>query len=99
MKVAYCDCFSGISGDMFLGALVDAGLPVDVLNAQIARLNMPERPRVCVSTVMKGPLRAAFAEVVEDHDHDHNHSHSHHSHSHDHNAADAHSCAHSRNLA
>lgn len=104
MKVAYCDCFSGISGDMFLGALVDAGLPVDVLNAQIARLNMPERPRVCVSTVMKGPLRAAFAEVVEDHDQGHSHDHDHnrdhdHQHTHSHNAADAPSHAHSRNLA
>ncbi len=107
MKIAYCDCFSGISGDMFVGALVDAGLPLDILNAQIARLNMPERPRVRVSTVMKGALRAAFVEVVEDHhhdDHDHDHGHDHdhdhgHRHGHDHNTPDAHSHAHSRNLA
>lgn len=95
MKIAYCDCFSGISGDMFLGALIDAGLPIDVLNAQIARLNMPEQPRVRMSTVMKGALRAAFAEVIEgdanaphehgaDHDHAHDHGHHHHEHEHDH---------------
>ncbi|MCD6574245.1 nickel pincer cofactor biosynthesis protein LarC [Candidatus Aerophobetes bacterium] len=32
MKIAYFDCFSGISGDMVLGSLVDAGLPLHVLN-------------------------------------------------------------------
>ena len=31
MRIAYLDCFSGISGDMFLGALLDAGLPARVL--------------------------------------------------------------------
>jgi uncharacterized protein (TIGR00299 family) protein len=31
MKTAYIDCFSGISGDMFLGALIDTGLPVEEL--------------------------------------------------------------------
>lgn len=38
MKTAYLDCFSGISGDMFLGALLDAGLPVKVLNQQLQTL-------------------------------------------------------------
>jgi uncharacterized protein (TIGR00299 family) protein len=38
MKVAYLDCFSGISGDMFLGALLDAGLPFDVLKKTLGTL-------------------------------------------------------------
>jgi uncharacterized protein (TIGR00299 family) protein len=39
--LAYFDCFSGISGDMTLGALVDAGLPLEVLRAELAKLNLP----------------------------------------------------------
>ncbi|HUX85700.1 MAG TPA: nickel pincer cofactor biosynthesis protein LarC [Chloroflexota bacterium] len=38
MKVAFADCFSGISGDMFLGALLDAGLALDELSATLAGL-------------------------------------------------------------
>jgi len=38
MKIAYLDCFSGISGDMFLGALLDAGLPFDRLKEGLATL-------------------------------------------------------------
>ena len=38
MKLAYLDCFSGISGDMALGALVDLGVPVDWLADQIRRI-------------------------------------------------------------
>jgi len=41
MRVAYFDCFSGISGDMTLGALIDAGLSFDDLRAHLAMLNVP----------------------------------------------------------
>ena len=39
--IAYFDCFSGISGDMTLGALVDAGVSIDALRAELAKLNLP----------------------------------------------------------
>ena len=37
-RVAYLDCFSGIAGDMLLGAIVDAGLPVEELRTELRRL-------------------------------------------------------------
>jgi len=40
MAVAYFDCFSGISGDMILGAFVDLGFPVSVLNAALETLHL-----------------------------------------------------------
>lgn len=39
-KIAYLDCFSGISGDMLLGALVDAGLPLDRLRTELRKLDL-----------------------------------------------------------
>ena len=36
----YFDCFSGISGDMALGALLDAGLPLDALRAELEKLGV-----------------------------------------------------------
>lgn len=40
MKIAYFDCFSGISGDMILGALVDAGLDINLLKEQLSQLHL-----------------------------------------------------------
>jgi len=40
MTFAYFDCFSGISGDMTLGALVDAGVSIDALRTELARLDL-----------------------------------------------------------
>lgn len=37
-RIAYLDCFSGVSGDMFLGAMLDAGLPIDTLRAGLQAL-------------------------------------------------------------
>lgn len=42
MKIAYFDCFAGISGDMVLGALVDAGLPFDTLKSELDKLGLKE---------------------------------------------------------
>lgn len=40
MKIAYFDCFSGISGDMILGALVDMGLDIDYLKEEFKKLSI-----------------------------------------------------------
>jgi len=37
-RIAYIDCFSGIAGDMLLGAIVDAGLPIEELRTELQRL-------------------------------------------------------------
>ncbi|MCI0656335.1 MAG: LarC family nickel insertion protein, partial [Acidobacteria bacterium] len=39
-RVLYLDCFSGISGDMFLGLSVDLGVPLASLKRQLSRLNL-----------------------------------------------------------
>ena len=40
MRIAYLDCFSGVSGDMFLGALVDVGVPAALLEEAVRALNV-----------------------------------------------------------
>ncbi len=40
MKIAWMDCFAGISGDMILGALADCGLPIDYLTGEIGKLGL-----------------------------------------------------------
>src|SRR5438445_9725503 len=43
MRIAYLECFSGISGDMFLGALLDAGVPPEVFTRTDAALGVDAR--------------------------------------------------------
>ena len=62
MKVAYLDCFSGVSGDMLLAALLDAGLPKETLEAELAKLALPGY-RLKVSAVKRGFISATAVEV------------------------------------
>ena len=100
MRIAYLECFSGISGDMFLGALVDAGVPPELLRETVSALGVGAKLEI--STVMRSGISATKVDVWVDgekdmpreeywakHDAEHAHSHAHshdhpHEHSHDH---------------
>ncbi|HVX84328.1 MAG TPA: nickel pincer cofactor biosynthesis protein LarC [Phycisphaerae bacterium] len=74
MPIAYLDLPSGISGDMFLGCLIDAGFAVEALRAAIGALKLPgEEYRIEARTVMKGPLRATLADIQTSEAHAHRH--------------------------
>jgi uncharacterized protein (TIGR00299 family) protein len=63
MKLAYFDCFSGISGDMTLGALVDAGCAVEQLRAQLRGLQVPGW-ELTAEKVWKNGMAATYVKVV-----------------------------------
>jgi uncharacterized protein (TIGR00299 family) protein len=64
IMIAYLDTPSGISGDIFLGCLIDAGWSVDRLRAAIGLLKLPAGEySINAITVMKGPLRAILADI------------------------------------
>ncbi len=61
MRIAYLDCFSGISGDMFLGALVDAGISPSLLEQTVAALGLGAKLEV--SRVVRGGIAATKVDV------------------------------------
>ena len=98
MKIAYLDCFSGMSGDMFLGALVDAGVSAALLEKTVEALHVGARLEIskvnrCGITATKvdvfvhGEKELPREEFFAEHDHTHEDEHAHHHdhrHSHDH---------------
>jgi pyridinium-3,5-bisthiocarboxylic acid mononucleotide nickel chelatase len=76
--IAYFDCFSGISGDMVLGALVDAGLDLGALERELRKLNLPGWS-IAAEKVRRGAIVATQVKVhVEEHEHGgHVHAHGH----------------------
>lgn len=77
MRTAYLDCFSGVSGDMLLGALLDVGLPEAHLRAVVSALQLDGVTLEISRPVVQG-FAATRAQVhVPYHDHDHHHAHRH----------------------
>lgn len=64
MRIAYLECFSGISGDMFLGALVDAGVPAQVLENTVTALGVGAKLEI--SRVMRSGISATKVDVWVD---------------------------------
>jgi pyridinium-3,5-bisthiocarboxylic acid mononucleotide nickel chelatase len=96
MRIAYLDCFSGISGDMFLGALVDAGVSPKLLEDTVEALDIGARLKI--SRVTRAGISATKVNVYangekdlprevfweqQKHDHPHEHADEHSDHAHD----------------
>ena len=95
MRIAYLECFSGISGDMFLGALVDAGVSPQLLQDRVAALGLGAKLEI--SRVMRSGISATKVDVWIDGEKDmpreeywakqeasQSHDHHDHGHGHDH---------------
>jgi hypothetical protein len=86
VKTLYFDCFSGISGDMTIGALLDVGLDFDFLKTELDKLPI-DGFDVRLSRVERASISAAKFDVLTTDDVGHSHNHSH---KHDHDDAHAH---------
>jgi uncharacterized protein (DUF111 family) len=94
LKTLYFDCFSGISGDMVIGALIDAGADPDRLVEELKKLHIEDEYKLTWKKLVKNGITSTKFDVVlmnngqthtHDHNHDHNHDHDHeHNHDHDH---------------
>lgn len=72
MKTLYLDCFSGIAGDMAVGACLDAGASFEAVRDHVEQL-VPGELTVRRETVMRGALRATHFVVDPKHAHEHHH--------------------------
>ena len=62
-KIAYLDCVTGIAGDMFLGALVDAGVPLDYLIEQLKGLKIDQEYELSQEKVQRNGQQATKVHV------------------------------------
>ncbi|MEH7131200.1 LarC family nickel insertion protein [Neobacillus drentensis] len=92
MRTLYFDCFSGISGDMVIGALIDAGADPNRLAAELKKLHIEDEYKLTWKKLVKNGITSTKFDVVlmnnvQSHHHDHEHEHEHHhdhEHAHDH---------------
>ncbi|MEZ6091484.1 MAG: nickel pincer cofactor biosynthesis protein LarC [Pirellulaceae bacterium] len=74
MRIAYFDCTSGISGDMTLGALIDAGANLQQIEAAIRSMGLPDLS-ISAQPVKKYGFRATQVQITHPPEHAHRHLH------------------------
>lgn len=93
MRALYYDCFAGLSGDMNLGAMIDLGVDVEYLKAELSKLGLDHEFELTIRRDEKHGIFGTKVDVVDlnhhhdhkhEHDHEHEHHHEHHHHHHDH---------------
>lgn len=67
MKTAYFDCFSGVSGDMILGSLVDAGLEIGELESELSKLPVRGFRLQAEKTTRRGISGTRFSVDIKEH--------------------------------
>lgn len=72
MKIAYFDCFAGASGDMILGSLIDAGLGLEQLRSELAKLHLTHYDLESRKVTKRG-IGGSQVTVRIDEDHHHHH--------------------------
>lgn len=95
MRVLYYDCFSGISGDMNLAAMIDIGVDRDYLIGELSKLNISHEFEIKVSRAIRKGIEGTKVDVIlknsekqetetheDHHHHDEAHHEGHHSHGH-----------------
>lgn len=73
MKIAYFDAFSGISGDMTIGAFIDAGLDFEELKNEIQKLNLTNYELKTRKITRNGITATKFDVIVKNQEHEHRH--------------------------
>jgi len=101
MKTLYLDCFSGISGDMMIGALIDVGGDPAYLVEELKKLKIDEEYELQWKKVVKNGITSTKFDVILKNHHEHGHTHEHdhhhehgHTHEHDHHHEHGHTHEH-----
>lgn len=105
MKILYYDCFSGISGDMNLGAMIDIGVDKDYLINELSKLDLDNEFEIKVGRGNRKGIEGTQVDVIlkdkdevscdialaeHKHDHVHEEEHHHHEHCHTHEHSNGH---------
>lgn len=87
LNAIYLDCFAGISGNMLLGAFLQAGVPELYLRTELSKLSVADEFQLIITKVNKNGIEALYVEVdllqnhpeivTLNHHHDHDHVHNH----------------------